>query len=437
MSCTTSLPGRHGASEQRLEPTPTAVSQARAMVREVLDAAGRSDLAEIATLLVSELVTNAVLHAGTQVHLRLCVDDEGLRVEVADGSRHVPIRRRYATTAGTGRGMMMLEQLVADWGVSRRRDGKTVWFRLSSADDGDADPVLMRSTGAAQAGGPHGAVEVELLNMPLLLHAAWQEHAEALLRENLLATLDGADLDAIQVHAEATDAIAILEEHVPEAAVAVEPDQLMRDATEPRVSASALRVPVPTASVPHFATLDRAIEDALNLSLEGVVLTPHTQPEVRAFRQWVCRQVLGQSRGAEASPWSMEHEPAGPRDVTPHREHQEVSGAPASRIAADESNRIVAVSPAALQLLGYDDADDLVGHRIVTIIPERYRQAHVAGFTLFQLVGRRPLIGAPVVVPALRKDGTEVPVELTVNVSAAGDGQSVFVADLRPVDQPG
>ena len=61
--------------------------------------------------------------------------------------------------------------------------------------------------------------------MPLLLHAAWQEHAEALLREFLLASLeDEADVDPIQMHAEATDAIAVLEEHIPRMEVDVEPD---------------------------------------------------------------------------------------------------------------------------------------------------------------------------------------------------------------------
>ena len=54
---------------------------------------------------------------------------------------------------------------------------------------------------------------------------------------------------------------------------------------------------MPLASVPHFATLDRAIEAALDLSREGLVLTPPTQPEVQAFRRWLCRQVLGQAAG--------------------------------------------------------------------------------------------------------------------------------------------
>ncbi len=72
-----------------------------------------------------------------------------------------------------------------------------------------------------------------------------------------------------------------------------------------------------------------------------------------------------------------------------------------------------------------------MGRRIVTIIPERYRQAHVAGFTMYLLVGRKPLLDTTVVVPALRRDGTEVEVELTVRSPAAGNGQSVLLADIR------
>ena len=74
--------------------------------------------------------------------------------------------------------------------------------------------------------------------MPLLLHAAWQEHAEALLREYLLASLDDEvdSEDPIQMHADATDAIAVLEEHVPRRGldVARRPDGR---AIEPLVSA--------------------------------------------------------------------------------------------------------------------------------------------------------------------------------------------------------
>ena len=51
------------------------------------------------------------------------------------------------------------------------------------------------------------------------------------------------------------------------------------------------------------------------------------------------------------------------------------------------------MSPRPLAILGYDDAAELVGRRIVSIVPERFRQAHVAGFTMYLLVGRQPLLG--------------------------------------------
>jgi anti-sigma regulatory factor (Ser/Thr protein kinase) len=85
---------------------------------------------EMATLLVSELVTNAVLHAGTAIEL--CVELRGgiLRVEVRDGTTLAPSRRRYDLTAGTGRGMMLVEELAAAWGSELVDDGKLVWFEL-------------------------------------------------------------------------------------------------------------------------------------------------------------------------------------------------------------------------------------------------------------------------------------------------------------------
>ena len=141
-------------------------------------------------LLVSEVVTNALLHAGTDIDVAAVLGVDGLRVEVGDGSPHLPSRRRYAATAGTGRGLLMLESMVDDWGVTRRPAGKVVWFRISGPDLDLEDPVELRGDHAGRSDGRRDNVAVELRNMPLLLHAAWQEHAEALLREYLLASLD-------------------------------------------------------------------------------------------------------------------------------------------------------------------------------------------------------------------------------------------------------
>lgn len=431
MSLTSSVADR-GSFETRLPPQPSSVAEARSRVRGLLVDAGREDLVDSAVLLVSEIVTNALLHAGTEIDLRAGLGREGLRVEIGDGSPHLPARRRYATTAGTGRGLLMLESMVDDWGVTRRRNGKTVWFSLSSPDNDLDGPVERRTALPHRDPTRRDKVDVELHNVPLLLHAAWQEHAEALLREYLLASLDTVGEDSIQMHAEATDAIAVLEEHLPRAEVIMTPNELMRDAVEPHVSVPRIEVPVPVGSVPHFATLDRAIEAALDLSREGLVLTPPTQPEVQAFRRWLCRQVLDQAAGGNPQPWRVPEDDTRTVPIPEGWDPGTVTESGRGLVAADTNNRILAVSPEAARILGYDDAAELVGERIVCIVPERYRQAHVAGFTMFLLVGRKPLLDRSVVVPALRRDGSEVRVELTVRSPSVGSGQAVLLAEIRP-----
>jgi anti-sigma regulatory factor (Ser/Thr protein kinase) len=280
--------------QRRLPPAPSSVGAARDVVRDLLDSSGRNDLVEPATLLVSEVVTNAILHAGTEIDVRASLDDTGLRVEVADGSEHLPTRRRYERTAGTGRGLMLLEELVDDWGVSRHAEGKTVWFHLPSSGRGD-EPVSRSADDGPPARRMAGdAVAVQLLDMPLRLHAVWQEHAEALLREYLLHTLDDdTETDAIQVHADATDAIAILEEQVPAVDVALDPPPSYED----------LVIDVPLASVRSFETMNRTVEAAVGLARDGRILTPATRPDLQTFRRWVCNQVVGQAAGRPPVRW--------------------------------------------------------------------------------------------------------------------------------------
>jgi PAS domain S-box-containing protein len=434
MGGATSMAGRARSISRSFPPQPSSVGEARRMVRGLLADTDRDDLGETAALLVSEVVTNALLHAGTIIDVTAAVGDEGLRVEVGDGSPHFPVRRRYAATAGTGRGMMMLESLVDDWGVVTHRRGKTVWFHISSGDSEDDDPTALQMDDTVDHG-RRATVDVVLLNVPMLLHVAWQEHAAALLREYLLASIDLENSDhAIQVHADATDAMAILEEYIPTADVTVVSDQLMTEATEPNVSCPRVEVDVPSSSVPHFQTLDDAIDDALQMSGEGLFLTPPTQPEIQTFRRWLCREVLEQATGAAPSRWSAEQGSLALPKIQTGWDAISVTEARHAVLAADDSSEIVAASRAALEILGYDDADDLLGNRIVSIVPERFRQAHLAGFTLYSLNGRSPLLGNPVVVPALRRDGTETLVELVIEAQPAANGHEVFVASLRIPD---
>lgn len=112
-------------------------SQARRFVDGALEAWKRSEFAERATLLVSELVTNAVLHAGTPLDVVVRLRPDRLRVEVHDGSPRLPERKHYAVSASTGRGLLLVEALAAAWGTEEAGGGKVVWFELDAAERGE------------------------------------------------------------------------------------------------------------------------------------------------------------------------------------------------------------------------------------------------------------------------------------------------------------
>jgi PAS domain S-box-containing protein len=169
------------------------------------------------------------------------------------------------------------------------------------------------------------------------------------------------------------------------------------------------------------------------MSRTGRTLTPPTQPEVQLFRRWLCEEVARQAAGAAPRPWTVEGEPDAGWNQALDWDPEAIVSAGSPRIAADPANRILALSAGALELLGYDDPGELVGRRLVAIIPERYRQAHVAGFTMYLLTGRRPLLGTEVQVPVLCRDGRERPVRMLVDEEPAGDGAQVFVAELHAV----
>ena len=145
------------------------------------------------------------------------------------------------------------------------------------------------------------------------------------------------------------------------------------------------------------------------------------------------RPARSKKAGRPPEPWSVENEPPHHPALLVPWDPTAVTEAATGMIAADEANRILAMSAPALELLGYDRPEQIVGRRLVAIIPERYRQAHVAGLTMYLLVGRRPMIGRAVEVPALRRDGSEVLVELVVSAKQVGEGRTLFLADIRRV----
>lgn len=107
------------------------VAKARAFVRALLRQWNAAGFEEPAVLLVSELVTNAVLHSATPSTVEVRLNTGILWIGIADGSAVIPAPKRYGVEAATGRGLQLVERIASRWGVSRSDSGKVVWFELS------------------------------------------------------------------------------------------------------------------------------------------------------------------------------------------------------------------------------------------------------------------------------------------------------------------
>lgn len=117
-----------------LPPLPASVKQARQFVSSALDDLGIAGAADDAALVVSELVTNAVMHAGTDITVRVLVHGDDARIEIGDGSQEMPGLRIPNAGARTGRGLLLVEHFTRRWGVERTSSGKIVWFDVLQED---------------------------------------------------------------------------------------------------------------------------------------------------------------------------------------------------------------------------------------------------------------------------------------------------------------
>jgi anti-sigma regulatory factor (Ser/Thr protein kinase) len=106
------------------------LARARRYVLDRCQDSGLPLLCEDAALLASELVANAIQHAGGPIEVRAERDNGHLVVQVADGSSETPRVQRPDPWTERGRGMAMVEAVARDWGVSSHPAGKVVWFRI-------------------------------------------------------------------------------------------------------------------------------------------------------------------------------------------------------------------------------------------------------------------------------------------------------------------
>lgn len=445
---------RLGERRISLPPEASSSARARAEVRDLLAAVGRPAWVGPAELAVSELVTNVVLHAHTDAELIVVAYADLLRVEVRDSNPVLPAQRDYGRQATTGRGLALVAALSSRCGVTPEPGGKVIWFELTGEALEPSEEDLLELWADTEwdvpempytPPTPHPALRaVALLRLPPTLWLAARQHHDALLRELVLYMAEhddvGADLVSVD---EARGAVST-------AVIAAIDQVTSRDGTRrvlPAGHPSPLpEVPdridvtlaLPAELGPAFAALQDALDTGERLAATGKLLTRPGLPEIIAIRDWACEQIQSQLQGVEATAWpgtDLERfeTAADPYGDTPDWDLDAALAAGRGVVAADDANRIVGISDGLAAALGWTAAD-LVGRRVVTLIPPALREAHVAGFTRHLTTGEAHVLGVPLTLPVLHADGREVSCRFLIERPPPRRGRSIYLAWIQPVD---
>ncbi|MFE9650241.1 SpoIIE family protein phosphatase [Streptomyces sp. NPDC006365] len=169
------------------DPVGRSVATARSFVRDTLQGWGFGDIVDDAVVLTSELVTNAVVHAGTSADVLCLRTEDGVRIEVADRypEREIPLQAAAVNMGSPdregGRGLQLCAALAACWGVEYTPTHKQVWFQLDLPDR----PVGTRAAGPSLPADllplADGRVRVAVVQIDRSgAISAWSEDAEEL-----------------------------------------------------------------------------------------------------------------------------------------------------------------------------------------------------------------------------------------------------------------
>ncbi len=325
-----------------LEPEPQSVRRARLWVVGELNDLGRQDLADAAELGVSELVTNAILHADPPITVRLGGTAQHPRVEVHDNSRRPPAVNsdmaeddKLMRTVGRGLGIVALYS--TSWGADVSSDGKVVWFEPALEPSFDFGDDLAGDLDAELAGGLAGGlssepgdltgdvfdldravdalmsgtdqseelVSVRLVGMPARVFGGFRVWYSEIRRElRLLAFAHGGEYPVATELAELTLQV----EQERRMAHGIEKLDAAIEAGLDRVD---LEYFVPASAAVTMARLADLLDQVDEFCREHRLLTMAAAPQQVQLRRWYTGEFSRQATGLEPLPW------AGSYDVEP------------------------------------------------------------------------------------------------------------------------
>ena len=269
---------------------------------------GRDDLVECAEIGVSELVTNALMHAESPIQVRVRGTREHPRVEVRDSSIDVPPLPETTTLQDEadllltfGRGLSIVARAADAWGVEREDDGKTVWFAPAQvfAEEG----VEGRVTGvvAERATDPpipaKDRVEVELRDVPVAAYVAFTHHYRELRREvGLLALAHQQDYPLAK---NLSDLFGSLEQPL-RAGLGSERIETAQSNGEESITLTVTLAKAPARGLEQLIEL---LDLADAFCREERLLSLARTPEQRSFQTWFLGEFVRQSNGHSPAAW--------------------------------------------------------------------------------------------------------------------------------------
>jgi anti-sigma regulatory factor (Ser/Thr protein kinase) len=293
-----------------LPPRLESVTEARRRVAELIATWHRPELADTATLLVTELASNAVLHARTEFRVVTTLN-HCVRLEVHDRSSRRPVVRRSDDgLAGTGRGLQLVERLADAWGVELD-GGKVVWCRICRADadveaapmevDVDAWLAMDEEVRTAERPSTEPLVEVELRGLPVDIYRRSSAHSEELGRElQLLTGLP--DHGSSLPHRLRRLIYELARRYGPMNPGA---ERRLQEAVARGDGVVDVRYRVPRRTKEDVLALDQLLRDADDQCRSGEwLLTLATPPEAVQFREWVFGEIVRQIDGEPPCGWS-------------------------------------------------------------------------------------------------------------------------------------
>jgi anti-sigma regulatory factor (Ser/Thr protein kinase) len=302
---------RDGRSTLNLEPVVESTPVARHWVAAHLRNAP-ADVVECAGLLTSELVTNAVLHAGTPLCVTLHVLPDRIRVDVADRNPSFPSLKDYGRDAATGRGLTLFNTLSSNWGVEAADGGKIVWFELLVDFPVDAHAVSSGSfhfdlTGIAHADLHEASAEpdvhLRLVGIPVSLLQKSSEEYEALFRELRLMkeqSGDGRGGPALP------ERLSFLVSEIGTRFNGLGPgmDEIWQEALDDQLAVFDWSVDLPPSAAVACEFYDAMLDEVDEFGLSAPLLTMPASPTSVAVRRWFLAELIRQLHGQEPVAWS-------------------------------------------------------------------------------------------------------------------------------------